>query len=193
MKLFRVDDEHAGRVWFFRIAPLVAIIAVIAAIGVFFRAGNAPVAIVLLVTACALAVVLAWSWTGFLFASLERAKHYVDGAEGAHRHEWYSFKGQRVRVVLDDMQRPWFAANEIAFILGIEDEKHTFRHYGPHEYGIPESASEHYVSEAGLRHLIKYSTHPDAGALGIWLEREVLRMLRNRKKRRETGGLTPDE
>lgn len=182
MKLFKANEEHPERLWFLRIATLAAIIALVALIGVFFRRGDAVAAILLLAAVPVLAGLLSLGWTGSLFTSLERAKRYVQGAEGGHRHEWYSFKGQRVRVFLDDMEQPWFALNDIAFILAIKVVDSTFRHYGPREYGIPESASEPCLSEGGLRRLIKYSTHPDAGALGAWLERDVLRMLRKRQQ-----------
>ena len=182
MTPFKDGNERAGRTWFWRIASILAIVAVFAAIGVFFRRGNATGAILLVVTVPIFAVVFARSWTGFLFSALESAKGYVRGAEGDHRHEWYAFKGQRVRVFLDGTQRPWFALNEIALILGIKVDETTFRNYGPDECGIPESASECCLSESGLRRLIKYSTHPDAGALGLWLERDVLRVLRRRKE-----------
>jgi len=189
---FRANDKRPGRVWFVRIGSLVAIFAVIVAIGAFFRKGESTTAILLLATVPVLAYVFSRSWTESIFTLIEQGKHYVDGAEGDHRHEWYSFKGQRVRVFLDNTQRPWFALNEIAFLLDVKDEKDTFRHYRPHEYGVPESASERCLSEAGLRRLIKYSPHPDAGALGIWLEREVLRMLRNRKEIQATNGTRQD-
>lgn len=182
LKPFKVDDERTGRTWFFRIASIVAILAVIAAIGMFFRKGNATPAVLLLFTAPLLAVLFSWSWTGSLFAPFEWAKRYVQGVEGDHRHEWYAFRGQRVRVFLDEKQQPWFALDEIAYILALKVEKATFQNYGPREYGTPESASESCLSEIGLRRLIKYSAHPDAGALGLWLEREVLRGLGRRKK-----------
>ena len=192
MKSFKLDDERPVLTWVVRIGCLLAIFLVFAAIGVFARKGDALHAAMLVAIVPLLAYVFSRSFTGLLFTSLERAKRYVDGAEGAHRHEWYSFKGQRVRVFLDERQRPWFALNEIAFILAVKDEKNTFRHYGPHEYGIPDAAKERCLSEAGLRRLIKYSAHPDAGALGIWLEREVLRMLRNRKEIQATSGTRQD-
>lgn len=192
MKVFKLGDERPVLTWVCRIVSLVAIVAVLAAISVLDRKRDALYTIMLVATVPFLAFLLSRSWTGLLFTSLERAKSYVEGAEGGHRHEWYSFKGQRVRVFLDKKQRPWFAVNDVAFILDIKDEKSTFRRYGPHEYGIPKSASEHCISELGLRRLIKYSAHPDAGALGIWLEREVLRMLRNRKELEATSGTKPD-
>ena len=129
-----------------------------------------------------------WSWTGAIFTPFEKAKRYVEGVEGDHRHEWYAFRGRRVRVFLDAKQRPWFALNEIAFILSINVDEKTFRHYGSHELCIPGSASENCLSESGLRRLIKYSPHPDAGALGLWLDREVLRVLSNRLSREHPNG-----
>lgn len=182
MRPFKFDDERTGRTWFFRIASIVAILAVIAAIGLFVRKGNSTAAILLLVTAPLLAIAFSRSWTGSIFTILESAKHYVQGVEGDHRHEWYAFKGQRVRVFLDELQQPWFALDELAFILALNAEEKAFRNYGPHECGVPASASERCLSESGLRRLIKYSTHPDAGALGLWLEREVLRVLRRKKE-----------
>jgi hypothetical protein len=163
------------------IDSLAAMFALIAPIGLYVRKGDSVPAILLLLTAPVFAIVFSWSWTGSLFTLLEWAKRYIAGVEGDHRHEWYSFKGQRVRVLLDEMQQFWFALNEIAFILALEIEQRTIRHYGPHEHGIPESASESCLSESGLRRLNRYGAHPDAGALGIWLDRDVLRGTKKKK------------
>ena len=187
MKPFKPNDERTARARFFRIASLIALIALIVAIGLALARGDTFLATLLVFAAPAFAVAFSWNWTGSLFAPFEWAKHYVQGVEGSHRHEWYAFKGQRVRVFLDGKQQPWFALNEIAFILALESSDKTFRHYGPHEYGIPESASESCLSESGLRRLIKYSAHPDAGPLGLWLERDVLRVLRRRAEMLATG------
>jgi hypothetical protein len=188
LKQFKLPDERTGRTRFFRIASLAALIAVIAGIGFFVLKGDRSNAILLLFIAPAFAIAFSWCWTGSLLAPFEWAKRYVQGVEGDHRHEWYSFKGQRVRVFLDENQEPWFALNEVAYILALEIDEKTFRHYGPREYGIPDSASESHLSESGLRRLIKYSAHPDAGALGIWLDREVLRVLGRRAEIRATDG-----
>lgn len=178
-----IDDEHPGRKWFFRIVSVAGMIAVVAAIGVFVHRGQTFSATMLVIAVVPLAVLFAWSWTGSLFGSLAIAKRYVEGVEGDGRHEWYAFKGQRVRVFLDEKARPWFALNEISFILSLDVDDKTFRLYGPHEIGIPAAASEKCLSQTGLRRLIRYSKHADAGALGLWLERDVLRMLRNRAER----------
>ena len=180
---FGVDEEHPVRKWFFRIASLAAMAVVFVAIGVFVHRGETFPATLLLFAVVVLAVLVSWSWTGSIFSSLARAKSYVEGVQGDHRHEWYAFKGQRVRVFLDEGNGPWFPLNEIAPILALKVGENTFRHYSPREYGIPESASAPCVSAAGLRRLVKYSSHPDARALGLWLEREVLRVLKNRHER----------
>lgn len=183
MKVFKSDDEAGTGTWLLRIASVAGMIAAVVAIGVFMRRGQTFPATMLLFVIVVLAVLFSWSWTGSIFSALARAKGYVEGVEGDHRHEWYAFKGQRVRVFLDAKQQPWFALDEIAFILSLHVDEKAFHHYGSSELAIPESASEKCLSESGLRRLIKYSPHPDAGALGLWMEREVLRVLRNRRER----------
>ena len=107
-----------------RIASVAGIVASFTAIGVFVRKGDSNVAGLLVFAAVGCAILFAWSWKQSFLAPLEWAKRYVEGVEGDERHEWYAFKGQRVRVFLDEKQQPWFAVNEIAFILALEvDEK----------------------------------------------------------------------
>jgi len=175
--------EVGAGTWLLRVASLGGILAAISALGVFFRNGDRMLAGLMVFAAVGCALLLVWSWKHSFLAPLEWAKRYVEGVEGNERHEWYAFKGQRVRVFLDEEQRPWFALNEIAFILALEIDEKTFRHYGPGDLAKPDGASEKCLSEAGLRRLIKYSTHRDAGALGLWLERDVLRILKNRAER----------
>ena len=180
---FRIDDGPGALTWFLRISSLAGMVVVFAAIGVFVHRGQTFPATMLLFAVVVLAVLVSWSWTGSIFTALARAKGYVEGVEGDHRHEWYAFKGQRVRVFLDEKNCPWFALNEIAFILALDVDEQTFRHYGSADIGIPIAAPEKCLSESGLRRLIKYSSHPDARALGLWLERDVLRVLKNRFER----------
>ena len=181
--MFKMDEEAGARTWLLRIASVAGMVAVFVAIGVFVRRGQTFAATMLVAAVVPLAIFISWSWTGSIFGFLAEAKRYVEGVEGDHRHEWYAFKGQRVRVFLDAKRQPWFALNEIAFILSLQADEKTFRHYGSRELAIPESAGEKCLSESGLRRLIKYGTHPDAGALGLWLDREVLRVLKNRAGR----------
>jgi len=177
---FGVDDARPGRARLFRIVSLAGIVASFVGIGFFFRRGDAASANMLIFVAVAFAGLFAWSWTGSLFDLLRRGTRYVEGVEGDDRHEWYAFKGVRMRVFLDDNRQPWFALNEIAYVLGLKDDDKTFRNYGPDQLATPAPASVPCLSESGLRRLIRYSAHPDARALGLWLERDVLRVMRNR-------------
>ena len=165
-----------------RIVSLAGIVLAVTAVVAFSRKGNTFAASMMIFAALAFAILFSLAWTDSIFTSLAGAKRYVEGVEGDERHEWYAFKGMRVRVFLDGRKRPWFPLKEIAFILGLEADEHTFRHYGSSDLAVPDSAGEKCLSEAGLRRLVRYSKHPDAGALGLWLDREVLRMLKNRKE-----------
>lgn len=175
-----VGESRGGRRWFLRIVSILGIVAVFAGIGWAMRKGDTFTAGILVFVAAALAFLVSWSWTGALFGLIGRATRYVEGVEGEGRHEWYAFKSLRVRVFLDENRQPWFALSDIAHILSMKPGDATFESYGPRELAVPESASEPYLSERGLRRLVKYSRHRDAGALGAWIERDVLRVLRNR-------------
>jgi len=81
-----------------------------------------------------------------------------------------------VRVFPGADGQQWMSVDDIAPILGIDTGAQTFRHYGPAEYGTPDSAPGKCLSVSGLRRLARYSSHRDAGALGLWLDREVLKV-----------------
>ena len=108
------------------------------------------------------------------FTAIDAARHKVQGVEHAGRHEWYGFRGRRVRVFLDESGAPWFAANEIGLILGVKDAAEAVE--------PPFAGGERCLSEAALRRMIAHSHHPDASALKIWLEREVLFPLQRGKR-----------
>ena len=165
-----------------RIVSIAGMVIAVTAVVAFSRKGDTFSASMMIFAAVVFAILFSLAWTGSIFSSLERAKRYVEGVEGDERHEWYAFKGMRVRVFLDEQKRPWFPLKEVAFILGLKADEHTFRHYGSSELAVRESAGEKCLSEGGLRRLVRYSKHPDAGALGLWMDREVLRMLKNRKE-----------
>jgi len=119
-----------------------------------------------------------------LFTAIDAARHKVAGVEHGGRHEWYAFKGRRVRVFLDGSGAPWFALNEIAYLLDLEDPGSLLRHFGTAEADAPPFAGgEKCLSEAGLRRLLAHTQHPEAGPMKIWLEREVLFPLQHRKVR----------
>jgi prophage antirepressor-like protein len=113
----------------------------------------------------------------------EAASHRVAGVEGEGRHEWYGFRGTRLRIFLDANGAPWLAVKELAHVLDIRDTKEAFSLYGPTEYASPSFADgEPCVSDRGLRRFIKYSKHPDAHAIKLWWEREVLLPLNRRRE-----------
>lgn len=186
MSLNLGSDPPTAGTWFLRIASIAGTIAAFVAIGVSMRGGDTLSAGKLVSVAAGCGILVAWSWRNAFLAPLEHAKRYIEGVEGDHRHEWYAFKGRRVRVVLDGRQQPWFVVQDIAFILDFKADEEAFRHYRPHEFGLRDPAGERCLSETGLRRLIKYSGHRDAGALGLWLEREVLRVL-DKRSGREIG------
>ena len=60
----------------------------------------------------------------------------------------------------------------------------AFRGYRSAEFGKPPFANEEYcLSESGLRRLLKGSQHPEAHAMLLWLERDVLFPLHERENR----------
>ena len=168
-----LDKQEARTSWILRIAA-----AILGGLLVFWAVRHLTHNPFLLfpIAGVAIAFVYLFDVPQLLFTALDAARHKVQGVEHAGRHEWYAFHGQRVRVFLDDAGAPWFAANEIAFILGITDVP-AIEAAEP-----PFSGGEKCVSEAALRRMIKNSRHPDASALGIWLEREVLFPLQRGKR-----------
>jgi hypothetical protein len=118
----------------------------------------------------------------WLFSGIDAARHKVAGVEHAGRHEWYAFKGHRVRVFLSDTSAPWFPVKEIAHLLDLKEPERVLRHFGVSEAATPPfSGGERCLSEAGLRRLLAHTQHPDTGPLKLWLEREVLFPLSRRK------------
>ena len=116
------------------------------------------------------------------FAGIAAARRKVQGVEHGGRHEWHAFRGQRVRVFLDEYGAPWFSAREIAAILEVKNPAEALLPYGRNEAAEPAFAKgERCLSESGLRRMIRHSRHPEAPALGLWLEREVLFTLGRRK------------
>ena len=153
---FGADEERPVRTWFFRVVSLGGLVAVVVSIGVFIGKGNSQVASMLLFVGLAYAILFSWSWTGSIFSLFASSKRYVEGVEGDERHEWYAFKGQRVRAFLDDEHQPWFPVSEIAQILELKGEEKVFRNYSPREYGKPEFAPETCLSALGLKRLYAF-------------------------------------
>jgi len=119
-----------------------------------------------------------------LFSGYYAAKKKVQGVEHAGRHDWYGFHGSTIRVFFDDRRNPWIAATEVAHLLAVGDVPGAFRGYRASEFArLPFAKDEYGLSEAGLRRLLKSSQHPEAHAMLLWLEREVLFPLQRREER----------
>ena len=173
------DESERKRKRFRKIATVIGSIVVVAVavplLGAFSLFAIAGVVMVLVYTFDAPEV---------LFASYYQAKKKVQGVEHAGRHDWYSFHGTTIRVFFDDGHKPWMAAKEIAHILAAGDVPSAFRGYRASEFAKqPFANDEHCLSEAGLRRLLKQSQHPEAHAMLLWLERDVLFPLRERQTR----------
>jgi hypothetical protein len=134
------------------------------------------------VAGAVIALVYAFDVPELLFAGFYKARRKVQGVEHAGRHDWYGFHGSTIRVFFDERRKPWLAAKEIAHILAAGSVPEAFRGYRSAEFGKQEFANDEYcLSEAGLRRLLKSSQHPEAHAMLLWLERDVLFPLHERQ------------
>lgn len=118
-----------------------------------------------------------------LFWGFDAARAKVQGVEHDGRHDWYGFKGVTLRVFCDESGEPWVAAKEIARVLEIDDVAATLSNFGSGEFARQSFAKdEACLSERGMRRLLKYSRHREAGALLLCFEREILMPLRRRRE-----------
>jgi hypothetical protein len=119
---------------------------------------------------------------GLFFSAITAARHYIAGVEHSGKHEWYGFRGMRLRLFFDDRGQPWIAVQELAHMLGL-DPNTAFRTYPPREFKALDSAGgEKCLSQDGFERLLRYSKHSDAEALKVWFERDVLGPSRKRKE-----------
>lgn len=173
------DEREASRKRTVRVATVVGSVIVLylafTTLGAFGLFAAAGVVIVLVYT---------FDVPEVLFAGYYAAKKKVQGVEHAGRHDWYSFHGSTIRVFFDDHHRPWMAVKEIAHILGVGEIPEAFRGYRASEFAKqPFAADEYCLSETGLRRLLKASQHPEAHAMLLWLERDVLFSLQRRDEK----------
>ena len=173
------DEREASRKRTIRIATVVGSVIVLylafTTLGAFGLFAMAGVIIVLVYT---------FDVPQFLFSGYYAAKKKVQGVEHAGRHDWYGFHGSTIRVFFDERRNPWMAAKEIAHILAAGDVPSAFRGYRASEFAKqPFANDEHCLSEAGLRRLLKQSQHPEAHAMLLWLERDVLFPLQRRDEK----------
>ena len=170
------DAQEARRKRLLRIATVVGCVLVVylavVTIGAFALFAVAGAVIVL---------VYVFDVPQLLFSGVHAARKKVQGVEHAGRHDWYGFHGSTIRVFFDERRNPWMAAKEIAHILALGDVPQAFRGYRASEFARQPFANDEYcLSEAGLRRLLKQSTHPEAHAMLLWLERDVLFPLQRR-------------
>jgi BRO family protein len=170
------DDEQRRRKQWMRVATVVGCVLVVylavVSIGAFALFAVAGAVIVL---------VYVFDVPQLLFSGYYAAKKEVQGVEHAGRHDWYGFHGSTIRVFFDERRNPWMAAKEIAHILAVGDVPEAFRGYRASEFAKQPFANDEYcLSEAGLRRLLKQSQHPEAHAMLLWLERDVLFPLQRR-------------
>ena len=170
------DEQEARRKRFLRIATVVGCVLVvylaIVTIGAFALFAVAGAILVL---------VYVFDVPQLLFSGVHAARKKVQGVEHAGRHDWYGFHGSTIRVFFDERRNPWMAAKEIAHILAVGDVPGAFRGYRTSEFAKQPFANDEYcLSEAGLRRLLKQSTHPEAHSMLLWLERDVLFPLQRR-------------
>jgi BRO family protein len=171
------DDEQRRRKQWMRVATVVGCVLVVylavVSIGAFALFAVAGAVIVL---------VYVFDVPQLLFSGYYAAKKEVQGVEHAGRHDWYGFHGSTIRVFFDERRNPWMAAKEIAHILAVGDVPEAFRGYRASEFAKQPFANDEYcLSEAGLRRLLKQSQHPEAHAMLLWLERDVLFPLQRRE------------
>jgi hypothetical protein len=172
------DEREAGRKRTVRVAAVVGSVIVLylafTTLGAFALFAVAGVVIVLVYT---------FDVPEVLFSGYYAAKKKVQGVEHAGRHDWYSFHGATIRVFFDERHNPWMAAKEIAHLLAAGEIPEAFRGYRSSEFARQPFAKDEYcLSEAGLRRLLKSSQHPEAHAMLLWLEREVLFPLQRREE-----------
>jgi hypothetical protein len=173
------DEQEASRKRTLRVATVIGCVLVVylavVSLGAFALFAVAGAVIVL---------VYVFDVPQLLFSGAHAARKTVQGVEHAGRHDWYGFHGSTIRVFFDARRNPWMAAREIAHILAVGDVPEAFRGYRASEFAKQPFAKDEYcLSEAGLRRLLKQSQHPEAHAMLLWLEREVLFPLQRREEK----------
>ena len=170
------DEQEARRKRFLRIATVAGCVLVVYLAVVTLGAFS-----LFAVAGAILVLVYVFDVPQLLFSGVHAARKKVQGVEHAGRHDWYGFHGSTIRVFFDERRNPWMAAKEIAHILAVGDGPGAFRGYRASEFAKQPCANDEYcLSEAGLRRLLKQSTHPEAHAMLLWLERDVLFPLQRR-------------
>lgn len=175
--MWEFDGRTSGK-WLGRFAVVAA-----CAIVVFLSVSHLGAFALFPVAGVAIILVYVLDAPQAIFSAFGAARRRLRGIKHDGRHDWYGFRGTRLRLFFDEVGKPWIAVKEIAQILEIEDVAVAFRHYGPAEFAAqPFASGERCLSEAGLRRYLKGSRHRDAHALLLWFEREVILPLQRRRE-----------
>ncbi len=91
---------------------------------------------------------------------------------------YYEFAHVQIRVFARGgatQQKLWFAVADILKVLGEKPSKKLELIYSPAEYGVFPEENVAAFSEEGVKKCLAASRHPQAIALRLWIEREVIK------------------
>lgn len=93
----------------------------------------------------------------------------------------FSFKGERVRVLMTENDEPWFIAKDVCDILGISNPSDALKRLDDDErsrFNLGRQGETNIVNEAGLYVLVLGSRKPEAHEFKRWVTHEVLPSIR---------------
>ncbi len=91
---------------------------------------------------------------------------------------YYEFANVQIRIFERDgatHQKLWFAVADILKVLGEKPSKKLELVYGPAEYRVFAEENLAAFSEEGVKKCLTASRHPQAIAMRLWIEREVIK------------------
>lgn len=100
----------------------------------------------------------------------------------------FSFKGERVRVLMTENDEPWFIAKDVCDILEISNPSDALKRLDDDErsrFNLGRQGETNIINEAGLYVLVLGSRKPEAHEFKRWVTHEVLPQIRR------TGGYIP--
>lgn len=96
----------------------------------------------------------------------------------------FSYSGNTVRVILDELGNPWWVAKDVCNVLGIVNHHQALRSLDPDERGMYKVYTPKgpqflkCVNESGLYSLILSSKKPEAKPFKKWVTADVLPTIR---------------
>lgn len=91
---------------------------------------------------------------------------------------YYEFADVQIRIFGRDgatQQKLWFAVPDILKVLGEKPSTKLELIYGPAEYWVFPEENVAAFSEKGVKKCLAASRHPQANAMRLWIEREVIK------------------